>query len=640
MGDKIRLQVEGMLPEMLQLVKRKIFTKEEVNQILKERENNEYLLERKNASVKDYLKVIEYEYGLEKMRRKRFKALKIKKENQKDFAIIRRILQLWDKITYKFRYRVDIWKQYLSFCYFIDSKKSFFKAITAALRFNPYNLDLWLSAAYYESDVNGNPFKGRKIFYKALKQNTKAVSFWIEYFKYEVKFIEKVMTRQILLTSDAKDIKEKELEAGADFLGFEEDKNKNDVLLELDNINSSDLEQMLTVLKEVYKLALENFKVTEFGFEFLQSLNGIKGKWFTEIQKTVTQDIRDSINQEQNDVLKNKYIAQLALALNEFSKQTLANDGLNDHLEELALKISEDQDLVKYSKAIYQYLLEFLIQNKNLISIDNLQKINNHSQFLKQTTQQQLDLDYLILLSQFLVDFKINHNREILEQLLNEISQQEEKVDDDSNLEQKNKENILEKLFNNKIDILVMQGGQEKAIKYIRLKLQNQRANSPEKRFKLLKKYYDIKMQIPSQFQEVNQQAFFNLCVEQLILSKEYFEQLILTFFGYLNEKKFTQQIQVFMKKLLSYKQQCPLSIYLQYISQYEKVESKKNELSQLWIYISQWYKSELAMWEAYFRWQRDFGGVQQCPVLLERASKTSGLDYSVLLAAYNSIIQ
>ena len=86
MGDKIRLQMEAMLPEMLVFVKRQIFSKNEINFIMKEREANEYLLERKNASVKDYLKVIEYEYGLEKQRRKRFKALKIKKESPKDFA--------------------------------------------------------------------------------------------------------------------------------------------------------------------------------------------------------------------------------------------------------------------------------------------------------------------------------------------------------------------------------------------------------------------------------------------------------------------------------------------------------------------------------------------------------------------------
>jgi len=47
--------------------------------------------------------------------------------------------------------------------------------VSAALRFNPYSLDLWLLAAYYESEVNANPFKGRKIFYKALKLNQKTV---------------------------------------------------------------------------------------------------------------------------------------------------------------------------------------------------------------------------------------------------------------------------------------------------------------------------------------------------------------------------------------------------------------------------------------------------------------------------------
>ena len=34
---------------------------------------------------------------------------------------------------------------------------------------NPYELDLWLMAAYYEFDVLKNPFNARKIFYKALK---------------------------------------------------------------------------------------------------------------------------------------------------------------------------------------------------------------------------------------------------------------------------------------------------------------------------------------------------------------------------------------------------------------------------------------------------------------------------------------
>ena len=53
---------------------------------MKERENNEFQLERKNISPKDFLKSIEFEYNLERQRRKKYKALKIKKQGTKDFS--------------------------------------------------------------------------------------------------------------------------------------------------------------------------------------------------------------------------------------------------------------------------------------------------------------------------------------------------------------------------------------------------------------------------------------------------------------------------------------------------------------------------------------------------------------------------
>lgn len=65
----------------------------------------------------------------------------------------------------RFRYNVDLWKQYLCFCYKIESKKQFFKVVTNALRFNPYNEDLWIIGATYEFEVAKNPFKARKIYY-------------------------------------------------------------------------------------------------------------------------------------------------------------------------------------------------------------------------------------------------------------------------------------------------------------------------------------------------------------------------------------------------------------------------------------------------------------------------------------------
>ena len=47
----------------------------------------------------------------------------------------------------------------------------FFKAVTNALRFNPNHVEFWVAAAFFEFEVCRNPFKARKIFYKALVKN-------------------------------------------------------------------------------------------------------------------------------------------------------------------------------------------------------------------------------------------------------------------------------------------------------------------------------------------------------------------------------------------------------------------------------------------------------------------------------------
>jgi len=41
---------------------------------------------------------------------------------------------------HKFKYNVDLWKQYLQFCITICSKKHFFKALAHATRFLPFTL--------------------------------------------------------------------------------------------------------------------------------------------------------------------------------------------------------------------------------------------------------------------------------------------------------------------------------------------------------------------------------------------------------------------------------------------------------------------------------------------------------------------
>ena len=64
MADKIKILIEEMQGELIGFMKRQIFDKNEVKEILKKRETLEYGLTKKAAKVKDYLKAIQYEYDL------------------------------------------------------------------------------------------------------------------------------------------------------------------------------------------------------------------------------------------------------------------------------------------------------------------------------------------------------------------------------------------------------------------------------------------------------------------------------------------------------------------------------------------------------------------------------------------------
>eukprot|EP01017_Pseudomicrothorax_dubius_P027793 TRINITY_DN3245_c0_g2_i2.p1 TRINITY_DN3245_c0_g2~~TRINITY_DN3245_c0_g2_i2.p1 ORF type:complete len:616 (-),score=136.02 TRINITY_DN3245_c0_g2_i2:26-1873(-) len=218
MADQVRETIENSIPELLRFVKKNIFGKEEVREILKIREKHEYNLVKRVAKLKDFLRAIEYELELEDTRQKRFKALKGKKINKRDYSIIKRIIFLFDRATHKFRYNNDIWKEYLTFCLKIRSKKLYFKTISRALAFHKRSLDLWLSAVYFEVEENRNIFKARKIFHRAMAANNTNKQFWKEYLRFELKACEILIARQRLIAPT----KSGQKAVSEDFLGFDE----------------------------------------------------------------------------------------------------------------------------------------------------------------------------------------------------------------------------------------------------------------------------------------------------------------------------------------------------------------------------------------------------------------------------------
>lgn len=70
---------------------------------------------------------------------------------------------------HKFKFELKLWKQYLAFTLAISSKKNFYKALTNAIRFLPFEVDLWKIGATYEMEKGMNMWKGRKLLVKGLR---------------------------------------------------------------------------------------------------------------------------------------------------------------------------------------------------------------------------------------------------------------------------------------------------------------------------------------------------------------------------------------------------------------------------------------------------------------------------------------
>jgi len=73
--EKVHFQLESTLPELLDLEQKGLFTRQELRQITLKRTKHESALIKRSGKPEDYLKYAEYEIGLERLRRMRWKRL-------------------------------------------------------------------------------------------------------------------------------------------------------------------------------------------------------------------------------------------------------------------------------------------------------------------------------------------------------------------------------------------------------------------------------------------------------------------------------------------------------------------------------------------------------------------------------------
>ncbi|AGO14115.1 AaceriAER317Wp [[Ashbya] aceris (nom. inval.)] len=201
MSSKARYYLEQCIPEVSDLVDSGLFTKNEVSAIMKKRTDFEHRLNSRGSSTSDYLKYIEYEKNVEKLRLKRVKRILqgSKRNSVSDWSIQQRIIFIFQRGCNKFPKDIKFWALYLQHLKSSGNKASYRKihsVYNQLLKLHPANVDVWISCAKYEYEVHANFKSCRTVFQTGLRFNPDSAKLWFEYVKFELNFVTKLINRR------------------------------------------------------------------------------------------------------------------------------------------------------------------------------------------------------------------------------------------------------------------------------------------------------------------------------------------------------------------------------------------------------------------------------------------------------------
>ncbi|KAF4372560.1 hypothetical protein F8388_027233 [Cannabis sativa] len=301
MADVVQYRLERMVNELDDLERRGIFTRREINEIVKQRRKFEYRLKRPSPLKQDYLAYIEYETQLDSLRRLRKKSVARQLRNQgtdenkkkmkksvSDFAGVVRIVDIYRLAVTRYKGDIDLWFRYLEFCR--EKRHGRMKKVLAqAIRFHPKVPGLWIYAAAWEFDHNLNVAAARALMQSGLRVCPTSEELWIEYLRMELTYLNKLKARKVALGEDEGTLVRDKKVAGEKqwrddnedlFMSLNEEKENNESNVENKETRGKvDVfrEQGFSILKAIYSGAIEalpsSLNLRKKFFEILDALD-------------------------------------------------------------------------------------------------------------------------------------------------------------------------------------------------------------------------------------------------------------------------------------------------------------------------------------------------------------------------------
>mmetsp|Transcript_11174 Transcript_11174/g.20771 ORF Transcript_11174/g.20771 Transcript_11174/m.20771 type:complete len:593 (-) Transcript_11174:3058-4836(-) len=218
MADNVQRELEAMIPELEDLTDRGLFSSEEIRSIVSKRRDHEYNLQRRAPRKEDFLRYIEYEISLERLRKKRKKRKGIKKSGLGDSGGKKRIHFIYERSLRRFKGDIELWNSAIDYSLKVRAETVTSKRLGEAVKLHPRHVPFWIKAAKFHFEVNSDVKTARSLLQSALRVNNDVVELWKEYLRLEALFLFQLRKRREVLGVDDEEKEENELLYSSKFL--------------------------------------------------------------------------------------------------------------------------------------------------------------------------------------------------------------------------------------------------------------------------------------------------------------------------------------------------------------------------------------------------------------------------------------
>lgn len=204
-ADKARYFLEQSVPELQELQRKKIFSPAEISSIAKRRSDFEHKINAPGPSPSDFARYAEFEINVEQLRRRRVKRMGVKTTVR---AGQRRVFFVFDRGNRKFPGDLGLWMQAIEYARAQKAYKKVEAMLTSAIRLHPTKTELWIYAAGFAIEENGDMTQARGYMQRGLRFCKNKKEIWLQDFKLEVGWIAKIHARRQILGIEQDALKE------------------------------------------------------------------------------------------------------------------------------------------------------------------------------------------------------------------------------------------------------------------------------------------------------------------------------------------------------------------------------------------------------------------------------------------------